>query len=86
MGLQAQQLGLIDELGANSEAVQKAASLAHLGPHQVVDVASLVYEGELPVAEEEEPYTHLEAWLAGSDPAWRQELYYLYIEPEMRRP
>lgn len=86
LGLQAQQLGLIDELGANSEAVQKAASLAHLGPHQVVDVASLVYGGELPVAEEEEPYTHLEAWLAGGDPAWRQELYYLYIEPEMRRP
>ena len=86
LGLQAQQLGLIDELGANSEAVQKAASLAHLGRYQVVDVVSLVHEGEPPVAEEEEPYAHLEALLAGRDPAWRQELYYLYIEPEKRRP
>lgn len=85
LGLQALQLGLIDELGANSEAVKKAAGLAHLARYRVVDIAGLVYGDEPPV-EEEELYTHLEALVTRSDPAWRQGLYYLYIEPEQRRP
>jgi protease-4 len=85
LGIQALRLGLIDDLGANSEAVRKAASLAHLAHYQVVDVASLVYGDQLPAAEEG-PYARLEALLARGDPAWRQGLYYLYIEPEKRRP
>jgi len=85
LGVQALQLGLVDELGANSEAVQKAASLAHLANYQVVDVARLVY-GDEPTETEEEPYAHLDALLTQGDPAWRQGLYYLYIEPEKRRP
>jgi len=85
LGLQALQLGLIDELGANSEAVQKAAGLAHLAHYQVADVASLVYGDELPAADEG-PFGRLEALQARGDPAWRQGLYYLYIEPEKRRP
>jgi protease-4 len=84
LGLQAQRLGLIDDLGANSEAVQAAASLAHLRNYQVVDVVSLVYGDEPPV--EDEYYGDLELLLARNDPAWRQGLYYLYIEPEKRRP
>ena len=48
MGLQALRLGLIDELGANSEAVRKAAELAHLRNYEVVEVDSLVYTEELP--------------------------------------
>lgn len=89
LGTQALQLGLIDELGANSEAAQKAANLAHLAHYQVVDVASLVYGDEPPAeeeGEEEEGYARLEALLARGDPAWGQGLYYLYIEPEKRRP
>jgi protease-4 len=88
LGLQALRLGLIDELGANSEAARKAAGLAHLAHYQVVDVADLVYGEEPPPEEEEEggPYGRLAALLAGGDPAWRQGLYYLYVEPEKRRP
>ncbi len=89
LGTQALKLGLIDELGANSEAAQKAANLAHLAHYQVVDVASLVYGDEPPAEEEEEEeegYARLEALLARGDPAWCQGLYYLYIEPEKRRP
>lgn len=85
LGLQALQLGLIDELGANSEAVRKAANLAHLAHYQVVDVTGLVYGDEQP-EEEEEPYGRLKALLTGGDPALRPGLYYLYIEPEKRRP
>jgi len=82
LGLQAMQLGLIDELGASSEAVQKAAGLAHLANYQVVDVAKLVYGDEPP----ENLYVQLEALSDQDNAAWRQGLYYLYIEPEKRRP
>ena len=85
LGVQALQLGLIDELGANSEAVQKAASLAHLGHYDVVDVAAQVFGGEVP-AMEEDLYTRLDALQARGHPAWHQEFLYLYIEPEKRRP
>lgn len=87
LGMQALKLGLIDELGANSEAAHKAANLAHLAHYQVVNVASLVYGDEPPAEEEEEEgYARLEALLARGDPDWCQGLYYLYIEPEKRRP
>ena len=85
LGVQALQLGLIDELGANSEAVRKAASLAHLGHYGVMDVAAQVH-GEAPPEEEDEHYAHLEALLSRGAPSWRQEFYFLYIEPEKRRP
>lgn len=83
LGLQAARLGLVDELGANNEAVSKAASLAQLNHYQTVDVAGLIYgetdetEGALALPVEE--------LLARSHPTWRQGFYYLYIEPEKRR-
>jgi protease-4 len=83
LGLQALRLGLIDELGASSEALYKAADLAHLAHYEMVDVASLVYSDEPP---EEDIYIHLEALLNHKDPAWEQGFFYLYIEPEKRRP
>ncbi|MFZ5915912.1 MAG: S49 family peptidase [Chloroflexota bacterium] len=83
LGLQAQRLGLVDDLGANSEAVQKAARLAQLAHYQVVDVAALVFGEQPPL--EESSYGSLEEVLAQSDPAWKQGFYYLYIEPEKRR-
>ncbi len=89
LGMQALQLGLIDELGANGEAVQKAASLANLTRYQVVDVADLILE-ETPESEESEAESgaegHFEMPLDGDDSAWQPGLYYLYIEPEKRRP
>ena len=85
LGLQALRLGLIDELGANSEAVKKAAKLAHLGRYGVVDVAARVYSDELRPTEAG-LNTDMLAPFARNIPGWRQELYYLYIEPETRRP
>lgn len=79
LGLQAQRYGLIDELGSTNEAILKAAQMAHLAHYRVVDVAELLF----PSSQEEEEL------LAGTRPAI-QDLphgaYYLYVEPEQRRP
>lgn len=85
MGLQAERLGLIDGLGANSEAVQKAADLAGLRNYRTVDLNGLVHSApveEIPWGPEESVATAL----SHRDPAWRQRLYYLYLVPQKRRP
>lgn len=85
MGMQAKRLGLVDELGANSEALYKAADLAQLRDYRVVDVNQVVYAdweeglmawGDQPIA----------TTLSRRDPAWQRRLYYLYLEPQTRRP
>ncbi|MBL7199422.1 MAG: S49 family peptidase [Anaerolineae bacterium] len=84
MGVQALRLGLVDELGANTEAVRKAAALAHIANYRTVDVNGLVYGEDAPA----------DLWISSGsldalleeDPAWRQGLYYLYVEPKQRRP
>jgi ClpP class serine protease len=81
MGLQALQIGLIDELGSGKEALAKAAQLAHLAHYQTIDVNDAVYGKEPP--EELAHYRQL-LRLASKNSAWRQELYYLYVEPERR--
>ena len=83
MGLQAVRLGLIDELGANSEAVHKAASMANLGQYKVVHVDSLVYADE-PLEDPWLSYDRLQQLLRKGDSSWRQGLYYLYVEPQRR--
>ena len=50
----------------------------------VRDVNELVYGDELPI-EIWGSFEPLRESLA-KDPEWRQGLYYLYIEPERRRP
>jgi len=40
-GAEALRLGLIDELGAQSEAVEKAASMAHVSNYRIVDLATV---------------------------------------------
>jgi ClpP class serine protease len=84
LGLQAARLGLVDELGANSEAVRKAADLAQLNRYRTVYVAGPA-DGETDAAEEE-PAPPVEKLLARRHPSWRQDFYYLYIEPQRRRP
>ena len=96
MGLQAVRLGLIDELGSGSEAVAKAGHMARLAHYQVIDVNHAVYGDEEPqellqyrqlvalaerpdLAQRSGPFAALRA-----GPAWRQGLYYLYVEPERR--
>ena len=84
MGMQALRMGLVDELGANSEAVQKAADLAGTRDYRVVNVNDLVYGS----AQEEIMWGSSESVaqaLAERDPTWRQRLYYLYLEPGKRR-
>ena len=85
MGLQALRMGLIDDLGANSEAVAKAAELAHLRAYEVVDLAEVVHDGQPPV-EGWVPAAQLEFVLGSRDPGWRQRPYYLYFAPQNRRP
>jgi protease-4 len=85
MGLQAVRMGLIDELGANSEAIQMAADLAHLQRYRVVDLNEQVHGDESP----DIMWGRVEdiaTAFARRDPAWRQRLYYLYLEPAKRRP
>ncbi len=82
MGMQALRMGLIDDLGASSEAIDKAAEMAHLARYEVLDVNHQVYgdaSPEAPVA-----YGRLKALARKAGGAWRQGLYYLYLEPERR--
>ena len=70
----------IKQLELKKEEQQREAELAR---YQVVDVNALVYGDE----ESGESYDDdLQALLAHNDSAWQQGLYYLYIEPEKRRP
>jgi protease-4 len=82
MGLQALQMGLIDDLGSGSEAVSKAAQMAHLAHYQTFDVNRALYGDQLP--EELAHYRQLVDLVNRQDGAWRQKLYYLYVEPERR--
>ena len=95
MGLQAVRLGLIDELGSGSEAVAKAGQMARLAHYQVIDVNHAVYGDEEPqellqyqqlvaMAGRAGPFAALGASALRAGPAWRQGLYYLYVEPERR--
>ena len=82
MGLQAVRLGLVDVLGASTEAVAEAARLAHLAHYETLDVNALVHGQETQGALQSA--APLEALLGESEAPWRQRLYYLYIEPQRR--
>ena len=80
LGLQAKQLGLIDELGATSEAVQKAAEMAHLAHYEVVDL------NNLPSGDQESAQAaSFQVNVAREEAMSQAGLYYLYIEPKQRR-
>lgn len=84
MGLQALRMGLIDDLGANSEALQKAADLAHLRVYEVSDLTETVQGGQ-PPEQGWVPAQEVGVVLGSRDPAWRQRPYYLYLAPQNRR-
>jgi protease-4 len=84
MGLQAVRLGLIDGLGANSEAIDKAVELAELRDYRLIDINDVVYGSE----QQDVLWGSgqvISAALSRRDPAWHQRLYYLYLEPGKRR-
>jgi protease-4 len=83
MGLQALRMGLVDDLGANSEAVTEAAALARLGAYEVVDLVERVHGGQ-PPREGWVPAGRLEVVVGSRDPDWRQRPYYLYLDPQNR--
>ncbi len=83
LGLQAQQYGLIDELGATNEAVQKAAKMARLAHYDVVDVSEIVFP---PQSDTEDDFLLLGPNKTPTFDSLPRGLYYLYIEPEQRRP
>jgi protease-4 len=85
MGLQALRLGLVDGLGASSEAIQKAADLARVRRYRVADLNEAVYGDDESVIVWGSNRT-VTGQLSRRDPAWRQRLYYLYLEPERRWP
>jgi protease-4 len=82
MGLQAVRLGLVDELGSGQEAVSKAAEMARLAHYQVLDVNYAVYGEEQP--QELAQYRQFLALANRPERAWRQNLYFLYVESERR--
>ncbi|MBN1639986.1 MAG: S49 family peptidase [Anaerolineae bacterium] len=84
MGVQALELGLVDALGANSEAVTAAADMAGLRTFRVVDVNWEVH-GEVMQDEAWASRASSTSVLAARDPGWRERLYYLYVEPQKRR-
>ena len=76
-------IGLIDALGSDLDAIQKAAELAHVANYDIVDLTGLV------IYDDPEFYFGMEAERA--QPDWSQELltegpwpsfYHLYLPPE----
>ena len=79
MGMQAVRGGLIDDLGSSSEAIAKAAEMAHLARYEVLDVNRQVYGDEVPA--DPAPLGRLRSLARKRGGGWRQGLYYLYLEP-----
>ncbi len=77
VGTRAYQIGLVDELGSNQDAIEKAAELAGVSHYEVVDLLAVFLE-------EDEQYLGFVANLTNE---WYEEgpwikLYHLYYLPE----
>ncbi|MCB9419411.1 MAG: S49 family peptidase [Ardenticatenaceae bacterium] len=79
-GVQALEMGLIDGLLANEEAVQKAAELAGISNFKVVELYPLTFDGQTQYtfAYEPPPIDQQKLWAQPSDLA--PGLYYRYLE------
>jgi len=82
-GIQGLRYGLIDEMGASSDAIQKAAELAGIRNYEVVDINKEL--GLLP------PWYEIPSFRASPDleamkasARWLPQYYYLYIPPEVQ--
>ena len=62
LGRQALELGLIDELGGQTEAIERAAELAHIGNYEVIDLETVVIERLL-----EEEVSLQDSWIGAAD-------------------
>lgn len=82
-------IGLVDELGSDLDAIQKAADLAHVANYEVVDLTGLTVfgNGSFFLNGQEQPIdaaTQSEDWLAALEEAeadpW-PDFYHIYIPP-----
>jgi protease-4 len=76
-GARAYEIGLIDELGSNQDAIEKAAQLAGVANYEVIDLFMLFVE-------EDEEFL---GFYADDTPDWYEvgpwaELYHLYVMPD----
>ncbi len=77
-GSEALQLGLIDELGTQSDAVEKAASLGHISNYNTLNLAALAFPHPTPTA-----LQFFATYPTGTNLPYPKEpgLYMLYIPP-----
>jgi protease-4 len=82
LGIQAQQMGLIDVLGSQGEAVIAAAQMANLRDYEVADYTPSLPEEEFwfAVLVESDP-ARTAATVAAPPDNWPPGLYYRYVEP-----
>ncbi len=82
LGLQAQQMGLIDEIGSKGDAVAAAAELAKVRHYEIVDWPPEEPEEEEPGEEDDVPMGGLTAVVLAAPPAdMPPGFYYRYVEP-----
>ena len=80
-GREALQLGLVDELGSHSQAIDKAAQMARISHYQATDLSEMA---RLPAISEKLPLFQSSAGASASS-SRRPELYLLYVAPGERR-
>lgn len=88
-GQSAYDIGLVDELGSDLDAIKKVAELAHVANYEVVDLTGLTVfgNGAFMLSAEPRPIdavTQSDAWLAAIEEAeadpW-PDFYHIYIPP-----
>jgi protease-4 len=85
-GREAQRLGLIDSLGSQSDALDKAAEMAGIVDFEVIDLEARViekfYGGQ-------NPYYYYESWVGRADPVTKERILppgiYLLYDVRLRR-
>jgi protease-4 len=93
IGPAARDIGLVDEIGSNLDAIAKAAELAHIRNYRVLDLTYyILYEDETtiysntfmdePLSMEAKPFPDIEPTDDFIEAGPWQKLYFLYIPPE----